>query len=110
MSLVQQGDRKLHMNVQVAMLLYIARCMIYWMWGRRIDPDNAAIPYLTALGDLLGIALLALSFWFLDAVGDASVPASTVVPLHGGEPTSFDSSTLSSSLAPVSSAATLLLN
>lgn len=68
---------------QVALLLYFARCMVYWMWGRRIDPDNAAIPYLTALGDLLGIALLALSFWFLDGLGDASVTASGPPPLHG---------------------------
>ncbi|EEC12758.1 solute carrier, putative [Ixodes scapularis] len=68
---------------QVALLLYFARCMVYWMWGRRIDPDNAAIPYLTALGDLLGIALLALSFWFLDSLGDASVTASGPPPMHG---------------------------
>ncbi|XP_029845752.2 solute carrier family 41 member 1 isoform X2 [Ixodes scapularis] len=68
---------------QVALLLYFARCMVYWMWGRRIDPDNAAIPYLTALGDLLGIALLALSFWFLDSLGDASVTASGSPPMHG---------------------------
>lgn len=68
---------------QVALLLYFARCMVYWMWGRRIDPDNAAIPYLTALGDLLGIALLALSFWFLDSLGDASVTASGPLPMHG---------------------------
>ena len=29
---------------------------------RGIDPDNAAIPYLTATGDLLGGALLAAVF------------------------------------------------
>ncbi|XP_064489346.1 solute carrier family 41 member 1-like [Ornithodoros turicata] len=58
---------------QVALLLYFARCMIYCMWSRSIDPDNAAIPYLTALGDLLGISLLAFSFWFLYVIGDPSV-------------------------------------
>lgn len=58
--------------IQVALLLYSARCMVYWMWSRRVDPDNAAIPYLTALGDLLGIALLAASFCLLDALGDAA--------------------------------------
>lgn len=58
--------------IQVALLLYTARCMVYWMWSRRVDPDNAAIPYLTALGDLLGIALLAASFCLLDALGDAA--------------------------------------
>ncbi|KAH8021148.1 hypothetical protein HPB51_012543 [Rhipicephalus microplus] len=59
--------------IQVALLLYTARCMVYWMWSRRVDPDNAAIPYLTALGDLLGIALLAASFCLLDALGDCGI-------------------------------------
>ncbi|XP_076305418.1 solute carrier family 41 member 1 isoform X2 [Tachypleus tridentatus] len=56
--------------IQVLILLYIAFCMIHWMWKKRIDPDNSAIPYLTALGDFLGTALLSLSFLFLYSVGD----------------------------------------
>ena len=56
--------------LQVATLLYIAYIMIHWMWKRRIDPDNSAIPYLTAMGDLLGISLLAIAFQFLHLVGD----------------------------------------
>ncbi|XP_015126468.1 solute carrier family 41 member 1 isoform X1 [Diachasma alloeum] len=56
--------------LQVAALLYIAYIMIHWMWKRRIDPDNSAIPYLTAMGDLLGISLLAIAFQFLYLVGD----------------------------------------
>lgn len=55
---------------QVAALLYIAYIMIHWMWKRKIDPDNSAIPYLTSLGDLLGISLLAIAFHFLYLVGD----------------------------------------
>lgn len=39
------------------------------MWRWKIDPDNSAIPYLTALGDLLGSCLLAVCFLFLQAVG-----------------------------------------
>ncbi|XP_064473181.1 solute carrier family 41 member 1-like [Ornithodoros turicata] len=58
--------------VQVFVLLYMSRCMVYWMWGRKIDPDNAAIPYLTALGDLFGIGLLALSFHLLRSIGDVN--------------------------------------
>ncbi|XP_037281894.2 solute carrier family 41 member 1 isoform X1 [Rhipicephalus microplus] len=58
--------------LQVFLLLYLSRCMVYWMWARQIDPDNAAIPYLTALGDLLGIGLLALSFHLLRALGDVN--------------------------------------
>ena len=33
--------------------------LIYILWSKGIDPDNAAIPYLTSLGDLLGGVLLA---------------------------------------------------
>jgi solute carrier family 41 len=54
----------------VALLLYIANIMIHWMWLRRMDPDNSAIPYLTALGDLLGISLLAMAFGVLYSLGD----------------------------------------
>lgn len=39
------------------------------MWKWKIDPDNSAIPYLTALGDLLGSCLLALAFLFLKSIG-----------------------------------------
>lgn len=39
------------------------------MWKWKIDPDNSAIPYLTALGDLFGSALLALAFLFLQTIG-----------------------------------------
>ncbi|XP_022693725.1 solute carrier family 41 member 1-like isoform X1 [Varroa jacobsoni] len=60
--------------VQVGFLLYVARCMVYSMWRRAIDPDNAAIPLLTALGDLAGIALLALALIFLHGIGDKSSP------------------------------------
>lgn len=55
---------------QVLILLYIADWMVHWMWGRGLDPDNFSIPYLTALGDLLGTGLLALSFHVLWLIGD----------------------------------------
>ncbi|NXL81266.1 S41A1 protein, partial [Leptocoma aspasia] len=56
--------------LQVLILLYIADWMVHWMWGRHLDPDNFSIPYLTALGDLLGTGLLALSFHVLWLIGD----------------------------------------
>ncbi|KAK7868760.1 hypothetical protein R5R35_002555 [Gryllus longicercus] len=56
--------------LQVAFLLYVAYIMIHWMWKHKIDPDNSAIPYLTALGDLLGISLLAVAFQLLYLMGD----------------------------------------
>lgn len=57
-------------SLQVLILLYIADWMVHWMWGRGLDPDNFSIPYLTALGDLLGTGLLALSFHVLWLIGD----------------------------------------
>ncbi|KAJ3611999.1 hypothetical protein NHX12_020278 [Muraenolepis orangiensis] len=44
--------------------------MVHSMWRSGKDPDSFSIPYLTALGDLLGTALLALSFHFLWIIGD----------------------------------------
>lgn len=43
-------------------MLYMASMMVQWLWQRGLDPDNFFLPYLTALGDLLGTGLLALSF------------------------------------------------
>ncbi|XP_013885602.1 solute carrier family 41 member 1 isoform X2 [Austrofundulus limnaeus] len=54
--------------LQVMILLYLSDWMVNWMWGRGMDPDNFSIPYLTALGDLLGTGFLALCFhmrWFI---------------------------------------------
>ncbi|XP_034541552.1 solute carrier family 41 member 2 [Notolabrus celidotus] len=57
--------------IQVSSLLLIADCMVHFLWRRGKDPDSYSIPYLTALGDLLGTALLALSFLILWCVGDS---------------------------------------
>ncbi|KAG5318427.1 S41A2 protein, partial [Acromyrmex heyeri] len=51
--------------IQVMLLLYTAHIIIHAMWRCKIDPDNSAIPYLTALGDLSGSLLLALAFFFV---------------------------------------------
>ncbi|OBS76622.1 hypothetical protein A6R68_16923 [Neotoma lepida] len=51
-------------------LLCIADWMVHRFWRKGKDPDSFSIPYLTALGDLLGTALLALSFHFLWLIGD----------------------------------------
>ncbi|KAJ8245529.1 hypothetical protein GJAV_G00271710 [Gymnothorax javanicus] len=56
--------------LQVFTLLCIADWMVHSMWHSGKDPDSFSIPYLTALGDLLGTALLALSFHFLWVIGD----------------------------------------
>eukprot|EP00079_Xenopus_tropicalis_P034940 XP_017948711.1 PREDICTED: solute carrier family 41 member 1-like [Xenopus tropicalis] len=54
--------------LQVCILLYIADLIVRFMWRRGLDPDNFSIPYLTALGDLLGTGFLAICFrmvWLL---------------------------------------------
>ena len=56
--------------LQVSLLLYICRVIVFAMWRHDIDPDNCAIPYLTALGDLLGGAFLSLAFLFLHMAGE----------------------------------------
>ena len=51
------------------LLLYIAGWLVHFQWRSGDNPDNCAIPYLTALGDLLGTGLLAVAFqvlWALD--------------------------------------------
>lgn len=63
--------------LQVAILLYVAHCMIHWMWKWKCDPDNAAIPLLTALGDLLGTALLATAFYVFTEVNKTKNSALT---------------------------------
>lgn len=55
--------------LQVCTLLYIAHIMIHVMWKYKIDPDNSAIPFLTALGDLFGSCLLAVAFAFMISIG-----------------------------------------
>ncbi|XP_018572011.1 solute carrier family 41 member 1 [Anoplophora glabripennis] len=54
--------------IQLMLLLYIAHIMIHLMWILKMDPDSSAIPYLTALGDLLGSSLLLLAFMFLRSI------------------------------------------
>merc|ERR1712088_1248335 len=54
-------------------LLYLCQIIVYSMWSSGTDPDNAAIPYLTAFGDLLGTAFLLLAFIALTAAGDPFV-------------------------------------
>lgn len=72
-------------EVQLMLLLYIAHIMTHSMWKYKIDPDNSAIPYLTALGDLSGTSLLLLAFMFLKAIGHEYTPISSkpaADPMH----------------------------
>ncbi|KAH7707558.1 divalent cation transporter [Aphelenchoides avenae] len=53
---------------QVILLLYVCQLLVAFMWSKSIDPDNAAIPYMTALGDLLGSGFLYLALLFLKTI------------------------------------------
>ncbi|RZF46107.1 hypothetical protein LSTR_LSTR012967 [Laodelphax striatellus] len=55
--------------IQVTLLLYLATVLTNYCWSKKCDPDNTTIPYLTALGDLFGIVLLAAVFQILNMVG-----------------------------------------
>jgi len=59
--------------LQVVLLLYLCKILVYWMWSRGSDPDNAAIPYLTAVGDLLGTGFLTIAFYFLQFGNDQTL-------------------------------------
>ncbi|BFZ08376.1 hypothetical protein BsWGS_11416 [Bradybaena similaris] len=56
--------------LQVILLIYIATWLVPLIWADGSDPDNVAIPYLTAIGDLLGTGFLAVAFHLLYLVGD----------------------------------------
>ncbi|XP_034287430.1 solute carrier family 41 member 3 isoform X3 [Pantherophis guttatus] len=51
--------------LQVGILLYMADIIVRLTWRKGLDPDNYSIPYLTALGDLLGTGFLAVCFYLL---------------------------------------------
>ncbi|XP_060759196.1 solute carrier family 41 member 2 [Neoarius graeffei] len=52
---------------QVFLLLCIADWMVHCLWKCSRDPDSFSIPYLTALGDLLGTGLLVLCVFAVGA-------------------------------------------
>ncbi|XP_056660696.1 solute carrier family 41 member 3 isoform X3 [Monodelphis domestica] len=47
---------------QVLILLYLADFMVRLIWRWSQDPDSYCIPYLTGLGDLLGVSFLTICF------------------------------------------------
>lgn len=52
-------------ELQIVILLYLTYILTCFMWCKSIDPDNSSIPYLTAIGDLLGTAFLSCAFVIL---------------------------------------------
>lgn len=56
--------------MQVGILLQSCDNFVHWLWSLGVDPDNTAIPFLTAIADLIGSILLALTFLLLFQLGD----------------------------------------
>lgn len=56
--------------LQVGVLLKLTLRVTHTLWNWGDDPDNSAIPYLTAFGDLLGQVLLFGAFSLLFLLGD----------------------------------------
>lgn len=50
-------------SLQIFFLLVLAQKLVFWVWDRDGEPDDVAIPYVTAFGDLLGTTLLAIGFY-----------------------------------------------
>lgn len=57
-------------RAQVLILLLVADWFVHCIWRWGLDPDNIAIPFLTALGDLLGTGLLYVGFRVMWLLGD----------------------------------------
>ncbi|XP_040075181.1 solute carrier family 41 member 1 [Ixodes scapularis] len=55
--------------LQVIALLPTTNVIVRALWRHKVDPDSSAIPYVTALGDLLGTGLLTLVFWAMSQLG-----------------------------------------
>nr|XP_018915285.1 PREDICTED: solute carrier family 41 member 3-like isoform X2 [Bemisia tabaci] len=49
-------------TLQVVLLLFICHILTHFLWSKNADPDLATIPYMTALGDLLGALFLGYTF------------------------------------------------
>lgn len=60
--------------LQVFVLLYFAYILVPYCWSKAIDPDNAAIPMIMAIGDLLGTLLLTAAYLILHRLRDPNVP------------------------------------
>ena len=64
------GSYSIAVVIQLAILLYLAYISVFWAWKKKINPDNSAIPFTSALADVLGNCLMAAAFTLLKAVDD----------------------------------------
>jgi len=59
--------------LQIFLLIIIGYWIVHFTWRQKKNPDNVCIPYLTAIGDLLGTAFLAISFHSLYLLGQRNL-------------------------------------
>lgn len=64
--------------IQLALLLYLAYLSVFWAWKKRINPDNSAIPFTSALADVFGNCLMAVAFLFLKSIKDINAKDDSV--------------------------------
>jgi len=55
--------------VQVCLLFVVAHYIVGRLWREGRNPDNAAIPYVTSVGDVVGTTVLTAAFWLLAQLG-----------------------------------------
>jgi len=60
--------------IQVSVLFVCAHGIVSNLWCDGLNPDNAAIPYVTSLGDLVGTSCLTAAFWVLTTCGGSPWP------------------------------------
>jgi hypothetical protein len=58
---------------QVIILFLICYWLVLLAWKLKKNPDNVCIPYLTAMGDLLGVTFLLLAMHMVYLTGNKSV-------------------------------------
>lgn len=59
---------------QVLVLFLLCYWLVIFIWKLGKNPDNHTIPYLTSIGDLIGIGLLFVAFLILDKLGVSHYP------------------------------------
>jgi len=64
---------------QVSILLVFAHGLVGNLWRKGVDPDCAAIPYVTSVGDLVGTTCLACAFGILTLLGASPRGAAEII-------------------------------
>src|ERR1700733_2127718 len=62
--------------LQISCLLYGAHLLVPFLWKLKVDPDNAAVPALMAVADVLGTVFLTTAYFVLKILGDSYVLSS----------------------------------